>query len=284
MAQMLSAGQETPSSLRGDVIAEINFLNSPADSSAPFVYVGEPPPGKPRRNYTESPHRVSLKDIRGHEVEYTLEADAFQIVRHVPSAMSYAMFHSDAEIRAVYYPEVEQLILSNVLGAQKVLIFDHTIRKHDPGACRQPVSFAHVDQTPRAAEQRLRRSIANPEEEGKLIRQRYRIINVWRPLNGQVESMPLSMASARSVEQTDLMPIQRIYTDFTGETMGVRYNHKQQWLYLSQMANDERILLQCTDSKCGIRAGAPHAAFRDPRSPENAKPRESIEVRALVFD
>lgn len=47
------------------------------------------------------------------------------------------------------------------------------------------------------------------------------------------------------------------------------------------MRDDERLLLQCFDSERGGRA--PHSAFEDPRSGGDAKGRESIEVRALVF-
>jgi hypothetical protein len=53
------------------------------------------------------------------------------------------------------------------------------------------------------------------------------------------------------------------------------------------MTGDERLLLKCSDSK-GYRDGdvaqwVPHTAFTDGRTPEGARPRESIEVRALVF-
>ena len=49
------------------------------------------------------------------------------------------------------------------------------------------------------------------------------------------------------------------------------------------MDDDERILLQCYDSEKGKRV--PHTAFVDPRTEGPGwKGRESIEVRALVFD
>ena len=52
------------------------------------------------------------------------------------------------------------------------------------------------------------------------------------------------------------------------------------------MTNEERLLLKCFDSDEVVRQSGgrvPHTAFVDPRSPEAAKGRESIEVRALVF-
>jgi hypothetical protein len=46
----------------------------------------------------------------------------------------------------------------------------------------------------------------------------------------------------------------------------------------------EALLLKCFDSKTDGRARfAPHSAFSDPTAPSDAAPRESIEVRTLVF-
>jgi hypothetical protein len=50
------------------------------------------------------------------------------------------------------------------------------------------------------------------------------------------------------------------------------------------MRTDEALLLKCYDSKTDGRARfAPHTAFSDPKAPADASPRESIELRALVF-
>ncbi|PYH42538.1 putative methyltransferase [Aspergillus saccharolyticus JOP 1030-1] len=268
---------------QGDVTAEINFYKAPADGSAPFVYVEQPPAGQPQQNFSQITHQVPLTDIRGHEDEYSLAKDAFQVVRGVPSAMTYAQFDSDAAVREIYYPETERLILEHVPDAKRVVIFDHTVRKHDPAATRRPVTYAHVDQTAAAAEARVRRSIADPEEAERLVQGRFRIINVWRPINGRVESLPLAFASGSSTDPADLIPVQRRYPTFTGETMSVQYTPRQRWLYWSHVDDDERILLQCADNQEGAVARVPHAAFIHPRSPADAKPRESIEVRALVF-
>ena len=46
----------------------------------------------------------------------------------------------------------------------------------------------------------------------------------------------------------------------------------------------EALLLKCFDSETDGRARfAPHGAFTDPTAPADAPPRESIEVRTLVF-
>jgi len=98
------------------------------------------------------------------------------------------------------------------------------------------------------------------------------------------------MADKRSVTVKDLVEVEIRANDRKGETFGVRFNEGMQWWYLSAMRGDERLLLQCFDSaidnSSGERGvgGAPHCAFEETREGGGGKVRESIEVRALVFD
>ncbi|KAL4966526.1 uncharacterized protein BDV14DRAFT_39509 [Aspergillus stella-maris] len=268
-------------SLSGPVNVELRFLDPPKDGSIPHAVV--PAVGQPSENYDAASHEVSLKDIRGQEKDFNLDKDAFAVLQNIPSSLTYESWDSDKTVKSTYYDEVKDLILQNVPGAHKVVIFDHTIRRYNPEADRQPVIFAHVDQTPYAAELRVREHVKDPAEAEELLKGRYRIINVWRPLNGKVESMPLAFATATSVAPEDLSKIERRYPHYTGETMGVKYNPNQQWLYWSGIDNDERILIKCSDTQEGVAKRVPHSAFVDPRSTEASRPRESIEVRALVF-
>lgn len=192
-------------------------------------------------------------------------------------------FVDDASIEKNFYPEVEQLLLEKVPGAHKVVLFDHTIRRSEPNAHRGPVTRTHVDQTAKSTEARVR--LHSPEEADELLKGRYRIINVWRPLNGPVQTSPLAFSSADTVDDADLIGVEHRYPERTGETAAVRYNEGQKWFYWSGMTNDERLFLKCFDSKedAGIGKRVPHTAFVDPRSPEGAVGRESIEVRALVY-
>ncbi|KAJ5890972.1 uncharacterized protein N7473_007200 [Penicillium subrubescens] len=273
---------------RGPTSAELTFYAPPADDSAPFNYVETPPPGQPKYNYGSQTERISLTDIRGNEDSFNLDKDSFQTLRNIPSATTYSTFDSETSIRETYYPEVESLLLKHVPNAHKIILFDHTIRRANPNSPRQPVNRVHVDQTPAAALARVNLHITDPAEAKALSEGRYRIINVWRPLTAEpVQSQPLAFASASSVDENDLVPIQHRYPDRTGETMGVKFNPGQKWFYWSGMTGDERLLLKCSDSQ-GYRDGdvaqwVPHTAFTDGRTPVGARPRESIEVRALVF-
>jgi hypothetical protein len=80
------------------------------------------------------------------------------------------------------------------------------------------------------------------------------------------------------------VPSDLVYPHRTGETYSVTYNPAHRWFYLRGMGTDEALLLKCYDSKTDGRARfTPHTAFDDPTAPADAPPRESIELRTLVF-
>jgi hypothetical protein len=274
---------------RGNVTATLNYYAPPEDkSSRPFNYVDAPPAGQPSRNYSDSIQETLIHDLRGQESAFNLDKDAFQVITNVgPSSES--SFTDDSSIKQNYYPEVEQLLLKHIRGSNKIHIFDHTIRRANPSAPRNPVTRVHIDQTPPSVEKRVRRYYVGDEAES-LLRGRYRIVNVWMPLNKKpVESFPLAFASTSTLEDDDVVPIEHRYPDgYTGETAAIRHNPDQKWYYLSGMTGSERLLLECFDSESlkpgsGIGGRVPHTAFVDPRTREDAEGRESIEVRALVF-
>lgn len=168
-----------------------------------------------------------------------------------------------------------------------------TIRRTAPNSPRQPVARVHIDQTASSTTRRIQRHASSPSEAEALLSGRYRIINVWRPLNPHpVESFPLAFASSSTLASADIVPVEHRYpaqTGYVGQTAAIRHNPAQQWWYLSGMTGDERVLLECFDSEAlkegsGVQGGrVPHSAFEDPRTREGAEGRESIEVRALVF-
>ena len=272
----MSATQSAP------IRAELNFFEpAPNTTEKPhqYMYTHDPP-----RNFHDVPREVEVHDIRGHEDEYTLDKNGFQVVKHVATEKE---FNDEERIKTKYYKEVEDL-LKEVTGAHKVVIFDHTIRKNIPGqvdkpSSRGPVGRVHIDQTPRAGEARVR--LHTGDEAPSLLKERVQIINVWRAINGVVEDHPLALADYRSVDwENDLVPVTLRYETREGETFSVKYSPKLKFYYKSKIDTDEVYLIKCFENKLDGRARlTPHTAFSDPNTPDNAKPRESIEVRALVF-
>ena len=264
---------------RGDVNTPLNFYNPPADGSKPFNYVEKPPEGQPQRNFGDIDIPITIQDIRGQESKYTLDGNAFLALKNVPDSAE-KEFIDDESIKKNFYPEVEKLLLNHVPGSNRILLFDHTVRRANPNAHRAPVTRVHIDQTASSAEARVRHHL--PDEAAHLLKGRYRIINVWRPINGAVESFPLAFANSASVPDEALVGIEHRYPDRNGETAAVRHTQGQNWHYWSGMDDNERLFLECFDSE-NPKGRVPHTAFVDPRSGKDAKPRESIEVRALVF-
>jgi hypothetical protein len=94
----------------------------------------------------------------------------------------------------------------------------------------------------------------------------------------------LALRDAGSIEAKDFVPSDLIYRDKVGEIYRFTYNPNHRWFYFPHLERNEVILLKCYDSKEDGRARfTAHTAFEDPTSAPNAVPRESIEVRALLF-
>jgi hypothetical protein len=169
-----------------------------------------------------------------------------------------------------------------------VFIFDHTLRRRVHGAAdraagapRQPVAGVHVDHTAKSGPQRVRDFFGDDAE--RLLRGRVQVINLWRPIRGPLRDAPLAVCDAKSVAPGDLVPSDLVYQQRVGETYGVTYNPAHRWFYVPEMQPDEALLLKCYDSEVDRARFAPHTAFEDPTAPEDVLPRESIEVRTLVF-
>jgi hypothetical protein len=122
------------------------------------------------------------------------------------------------------------------------------------------------------------------EQADELLKGRVQIINLWRPIRGPLRDAPLAVCDAQSVAPDDLVPSDLVYQDRVGETYAVRYNPDHRWFYVPEMQADEALLLKCFDSETDGRARfMPHTAFQDPTAPAGILPRESIELRTMVF-
>jgi hypothetical protein len=94
----------------------------------------------------------------------------------------------------------------------------------------------HIDQSYTASEQRVFHHL--PDEAEGLLKKRFQIINVWRPIK-TIYKDPLGMADAHSVPDSDLLGTALIYPDRRGETYSVLPNPKHQWYYKYGQRPDE---------------------------------------------
>ena len=262
------------------VIAPLNFMVPMA--AKPYSYNYDPGPGIALRNTENVEHRVTVYDAREVGAALSLDREGFVLVRHKTAA---ADLYDEDIIARVYYPECERL-MREATGAKRVVAFDHIVRnaaKAGPGSLvKLPAGRVHNDYTAWSAPQRVRDLMGDEADE--LLKQRFAINNVWRPIAGPLLRSPLALCDAETLEQENLVGSELRYPDRTGETYAITYNPNQRWYYFPRMQPDEAVLIRCFDSaREGAARFSAHGAFDDPNTPDNAPPRESIEVRTLVF-
>jgi hypothetical protein len=265
----------------GAILAPLGFTAPTTEKLVSYNY--PPPPGVPARTGAGEEHRVAIRDARRLAAELSLDREGFVLLRHRSAVRD---FYDEAEIAAVYYPECERVV-REATGAARVVAFDHITRNAAMAAIagsgvKSPARRVHNDYTAKSAPQRVR-DLLGAEAEA-LLQRRYAVINLWRPIRGPLLDSPLALCDARSLAEENLLPTDLRYPDRTGEIYAITYNPAQRWYYFPRMQPDEAVLIRCFDSALhGAARFSAHGAFDDPQTPPDAPPRESIEVRTLVF-
>lgn len=294
----------------GEVSATLNYYLPPAKGGVDEYQPGTA--GARRRKHDAI--EVSIGDMRGHEADFNLDTQGFQVV---DSASIERNFEDEDAITDEYYEECRQLI-KRVTGATKVMPFAHLVRQKahaealeeekdlaDDARTGGEVAAAHsihIDQSYNGAVQRV--SDVLPDEFKKLGNKRWAIINVWRPVDRPVTRSNLCMCDARSVREEELketvlhFPGGEFYRGGDGRALNKAYakgvkdfglwsvwppskpgQHK--WWYCSHLQPNEAILLKIYDSKTtGVARRSPHTAFVSPK--DYGPSRKSIETRCFV--
>lgn len=262
--------------------ATLNYLAETPDK--PVTYQYTPPPGVPQTTRKNDPHMTAIYDGRPLAGKLSLDTQGFRLIHHQTTVTD---FYDERQVREIYYPEMERLV-KEVTGAARALVFDHIVRsvpkykRGEPGV-KAPATAVHNDYTLKSAPQRVRDLLPAAEAE-QLLRHRFAIINVWRPIKGPLQDAPIAICDARTISLQDCVSSDLRYQDRNGEVYAVTYNPVHRWYYFPMMQVSEALLLKCYDSVEDGRARlTAHTAFVDPTTPPDAPERESIEVRTLVF-
>ena len=236
-----------------------------------------------KRTGIREKHKMTVRDGRPLIGSFDLEEHGFEFVDHPTETVD---FFNPEQLADIYYPEVEKLIKERT-GASRVLIFDHTLRSGDQATrdeklVREPVLAVHNDYTEWSGPQRVRDLL--PDEADELLKHRFAIVQVWRPINKPIVSNPLAICEARTLATGDLIASERRYPDRVGETYQIAYNPDHEWFYFPRMNRDEALVFKVFESRTDGRARfTAHTSFEDPNTPANAEPRESIEMRTIAF-
>ncbi len=250
----------------------------------PKTYIPAPGTGETRRTGRYADYRVSIHDARAFARDLSLDRQGFVLTRH---DTEFVDFQDPEAVRRFYYPEMEQLV-REATGAARVVAFDHNVRADgeksiNGGGLREPVRVVHNDYTEKSGPQRVR-DLLPPEQAEALLQNRFAVINVWRPIKWPVQTTPLALADAHSIGPDDLVPLDLVYSDRTGEIYNAAYSPLHRWYYFTELKTDEAVLIKGYDSKVdGTARFTLHTAFDDPTTADDARPRQSIETRTLAF-
>lgn len=274
--------RDIPADQLPSVAAKLAYLAPMAET--PFNYSYGPPAGMPRTNAVYDERTVAVHSMRPIADGLSLEGEGIALARRKSEV---ADFYDADELKRVYYPETEALVLE-LTGARRVLVFDHTVRRASwetqeraPGERRLPVMRVHNDYTEASGPQRVRDLMGGEAE--ALLRRRFAFLNVWRPIRGPLLDRPLALCDAASAAAQDFVRSEQRYEDRTGEIYVMRFNPRHRWLYVPEMGEDEAIVFKCYNSRRDTARFVAHTAFDDPTTPANAPPRESIEMRTIAF-
>jgi hypothetical protein len=278
-------GIAEPETAVASIEATVNYFLDTGEK--PFTATGGPGSLDVRTGGGQDPRAVVIRNGRREPQDFTLDdftldRNGFRFVQHDTKVKD---FFDEAELRAIYYPEMEALVKAQS-GASRVVVFDHTLRTADDEArqarkIREVVRRVHNDYTEWSGPQRLRDVL--PQEADALLTHRFAIVQVWRPIRHPVETFPLAICDARSLAPADLVVSERRYPGRIGQTYAITHNPAHRWYWFPRMRREEALVFKVYDSRRDVARWTAHTAFDDPTSPPGARPRESIEIRTLAL-
>ncbi len=224
-------------------------------------------------------------DLAPTQVHVVDERLAKKQIRFADASVGFATYPSGVRAfeegrswQQAYDAELTALLVSEI-GAQEVIIFDHTVRADDPDADRKPARNVHSDYSADGANKRLI-DILGEGKAAEWSKGHYAFINVWRPVSAAINSAPLGFIRPSSVADNDWILLDLIYPDRRGQIMGVAANPDHDWFYMSKMTPDEVAFFNIFDNR-----GQPsvaHSALGMVEDPKIQTVRRSIESRTLV--
>ncbi|KAL2431950.1 hypothetical protein ABEF95_004542 [Exophiala dermatitidis] len=284
-----------------DVKTQLNYFvwNDQFLSTKPYIALFNVPEGIDQCNFETRPGpEETIHDMRGAEPNFTLDRHAFCVRR---ARLELDKFDRET-VKREYLPWIERFLMTEIEGASEIVIFDWRLRSSkdrsdfadgmqvdldDTSVCLGPIGAVHIaiDQSDQAAAIRVQRHMGSRASDLLNKKQRYRIINVWRPICDRVEDWPLAVCDGSTLSPPKMMVVDHVRRSHIGEAIYPIYDSRYRWHYLSQQRDDEILVMKMFDSEQGVAARhCAHTAFRPlGKGLPNPAPRESIEVRALVF-
>ncbi|MBO9449947.1 hypothetical protein J7426_06760 [Tropicibacter sp. R16_0] len=221
------------------------------------------------------PRQVAVRDVRVSDANLSFKGNSVAFKKFPTDVQS---FDAGKDWQDTYNSELSKLLTSE-LGAQDVIVFDHTVRVDDPKADRAPARNVHSDYSVDGAQKRLI-DISGDDKATEWSKGHYAFINIWRPIGAPINSAPLGFIRPSSVADDDWILLDLIYPDRRGQIMGIAANPDHDWLYMSKMTPDDVAFFNIFDNR-GLPSIA-HSALDMIEDPKIHTIRRSIESRTLV--
>ena len=220
-----------------------------------------------------------------------------------------ANIYDSEEVRRVFYPEMEKLLLEFFPDATDALVYNHDVFDKDfQGDCREDqdnknpgvntiyANLVHNDLNDNSGRVRCRELLTKnlrnfgreqhyteAQADAKMSR-RFMSINLAKPIE-TVGQYPFVLCAWPSFADQPYITNYRIYDDRVGETTRFTYRPDHEWYWLPQQKPDEVSLLKCYDSVTdgSVSRWSFHTACVDPTAAEDARCRKNVVVRSFVF-
>jgi hypothetical protein len=159
------------------VEATLNYLIPMTEK--PVYYIQETPAELPQHRGSFESHKLPIRNAHPVVQNLSLDREGFALATHHSTVQN---FYNDEEVRRVYYAEAEKL-LTELMGAIKVVVFDHNVRdarraQRGEDNAKEPVRRVHNDFTAKPGYSRARieleaRGIENADE---LLQHRFSVV------------------------------------------------------------------------------------------------------------
>jgi len=209
-------------------------------------------------------------------------------------------FQDDEEVKEVYYPEMEAIIKS-ATGAERVIVFDHTVRDSFVGqslnattGVAAAVLRVHTDYSDNSGPLRIKTLAENgsytgvqlsQDEKEEILSREFCIVNVWRNIKESepVQSKPLAVLEPSTLDKGDFITYEMQYAERKGENYALHFNPGHRWYHYPLMEKDECLVFKTWESRTDRPRYCFHTAFDALTQLPDAPPRSSIEVRTVAI-
>ncbi|KAF5592205.1 7-alpha-cephem-methoxylase [Fusarium subglutinans] len=230
-------------------------------------------------NVINTSARVQISDIRGHESDFTLDKNGFQLAKWKHQFPNVGpLFQEEG------YPAVVKF-MKDVLGSH-VKVRQSQPRGSAPedekGYIGRPSKVAHNDQTYEGTIAKIKHDFGS--QAPSILSQRFRIINVWKPLK-PVRQYPLTLCDYRTCDEKDGHRSDLVYPHVVSENILFSYSSDQKWYYVSDQSDEEVWLIKTMDYLArteDVAMYTPHTSFFDEDPAVAEEIRESIELRVYA--